>query len=116
LRRQFGLVALEHAVADVHDEILLAAGHRRARHGAISTSAVLVGASAHRQRDSQDRGQLQSLEDTHLMFHSGASTLWLLKGLIRSTAGWLSEDFVNLDEALPDTLKCHTSGKTVADG
>jgi hypothetical protein len=53
------------------------------------------------------------------MFHSGASTLWLLlvtKGLIRSTAAWLSERSVNLDEVLPDTLKCHTSGKTVADG
>ena len=36
---------------------------------------VLVGAGAHRQRHREHRGQLQSLEDTHLIFHSGASTL-----------------------------------------
>jgi hypothetical protein len=50
------------------------------------------------------------------MFHSGASTLWLLKDFIRSTGAWLSERSVNLDEALPETLKCLTSGKTDPDG
>src|SRR5215472_5882727 len=74
LRGQVGLVALEkHAVADIDDEVLLAARNGRARHR-IGTNA-LVGASAHRERDRKYRGQLQSLEDTLLMFHSGASTL-----------------------------------------
>src|ERR1700761_2359946 len=74
LRRQIGLVALEeNAVADIDDEVLLAARNSRACH-CIGTDA-LVGASAHGERDREHRGQLQSLEDTLLMFHSGASTL-----------------------------------------
>src|SRR5216684_8747963 len=74
LRRQIGLVALEeHAVADIDHEILLAARGRGTCHRAVGE--VLVGAGAHRQCHRENRGQLQSLEDTHLMFHSGASAL-----------------------------------------
>ena len=70
LRAELGLVALEEdAVADIDHEILLAARRRRTRHRAIGAD-VLVGASAHRQRHREHRSQLQSLEDTHLMFHS----------------------------------------------
>ncbi len=80
LRRQVGPVAFEeHAIADVNDEILLAARGCRAGDSAIGAAhAVLVGAGAHRQRHGQNCGQLQpleSLEDTHLIHHSGASTL-----------------------------------------
>src|SRR6202030_3674704 len=75
LRRQIGLVALEeHAVADIDHEILLAARGRRTCHRAVGAK-VPVCTGAHRQRHREHRGQFQSLEDTHLMFHSGASTL-----------------------------------------
>jgi len=74
LRRQVGLVALEkHAVADIDHEILLAARGGGARHRI--GAEVPVGASTHRKRDRKHGGQLQSLEDTLLVVHSGASTL-----------------------------------------
>src|SRR5580692_7048542 len=90
LRAQIGLVALEkHAVADIDHEILLASRGRGARHRV--SAKVLVGTSTHRQRDRQYGGQLQSLEDAHLIFHSGASTLTFFhcypvyRGLVKRT-------------------------------
>src|SRR5947209_3672081 len=110
LRREIGLVALEeHAVADIDHEILLAPRGRGARHRI--GAEVLVGAGAHRQRYRQHRGQPQSLEDTHLVFHSGASTL-TFSTVIRSTGGWLNERSVNLDGVLPEPLKCPQTAKS----
>src|SRR5258708_12995358 len=46
------------------------------------------------------------------MFHFGASTLTLFPTDYRSTGRWLSERSVNLDEVLPNPIKCHRPPKS----
>ena len=114
LRGQIGLVAFEEdAVADIDHEVLLAARGGGIRHR-IGRS-ILVGAGAHGQRHGQHGGQLQTLEDTHLVSHSGSLHAHVLSTVIRSTGRWLSERSVNLDGVLPVPFKCRQSAKSDRD-
>src|SRR5690606_31320661 len=112
LRREVGGIGFEeHAVTDIDDEILLAAGRRGASHGAIAGPAILVGASGHRQRGKRDRRKFQSAKGTRHIQHLRASMLAIPRSRDPCTGGWLSERSVNLSEVLMELFKCRKSAE-----
>ena len=87
LRRELGRIGLEeYAVADIDDEILLAA-RRRAGIRPATPIVGFVGAARDRQRCDQYAGNPRSAEETRdARHHSGASLLHLVPGRDRRSS------------------------------
>src|SRR5690606_6480887 len=108
--RQFGRIRLEeHPVADIHHEILLAAGDRRAGEACLIFAARLVRAGGGHQYDRQNADDPCNPDKTKFMRHPGRLLFALLAPMclsLRRTPNdlvpiWLSEGSVNLDKVLP---------------